>query len=98
MQTARAVLPARCLEGSVSEESNLEAKQVIVLEWDFVNPDTKTLLSELTVVATNFIHEKLAELEIPEEFGFRSVAFKDEYIFITRNDDTRVFECFVGWK
>jgi hypothetical protein len=75
----------------------MNVQETLYLEWDFVKESSKELLGELEVVATAFIKEKLAELDSPAEFGFRSVAFKDEFIFITRNDDSHVFECFVGW-
>jgi hypothetical protein len=48
-------------------------------------------------VAMNFIQEKLAEIDTPSKFGFKSVDFNDEDIFISYNNENQVFECFVGW-
>ena len=72
-------------------------KDPIELEWEIVNPENKVLQDELDTVAKTFIKDTLLELESPAEFGFRTVPFKDESIFITRNDDTHVFECYAGW-
>lgn len=68
----------------------------IELEWEFDNPNTH-LTNEMQEVATAFIQQKLGEINNPSEFGFESVDFNEESIFISRNNDTHVFECFVGW-
>jgi hypothetical protein len=78
---------------------NMEPKEddkPIVLEWEFDNPETQ-LSDELTLIATAFIEGALSCLNNPAEFGYNSVEFNDEFIFISRNHDTQVFRCYVGW-
>lgn len=73
-----------------------EFKKAVALEWKLDNPKT-TLTAEMEEVAMNFIQEKLAEIDTPSKFGFKSVDFNDEDIFISYNNENQVFECFVGW-